>query len=130
MCSFSTHSYGSGCSVQQSTEAGSSKILRKCCSFAHPSHGPHSHILSFPNCPNVKVLSCTGMPLDSCLLELWGCSARRHRPKADMLSFLPHPGRPSGEVSTQPGEAGGIGFFFQTFLKLCNLFLEVGVFPY
>lgn len=138
MCSFSTHSYGSRCSVQQSTEAASSKILRKCCSFALPSHGPHSRILSFPNCPNVKVLSCTGMPLDSCLSELWGCSARRHRPKADMLSFLPHPGRPSGEVSTQPGEAGGIGlgtagtkcdFFFLTFLKLCNLFLEVGVFP-
>lgn len=109
MCSPSTHGYGSGWSVQRSTEAASSKILRKCCSFALPSHGPRSHILSLPNYLNVKVLSCTGMPLDSCLLELWGCSARRHRPKADMLPFLPHTGRPSGEVSTQPGEAGGIG---------------------
>lgn len=107
--SFSTDGYGSGCSVQRSTEAASSKILRKCGSFALPSHGPHSHILSLPNYLNVKVLSCTGMPLDSCLLELWGCAARRHRPKADMLSFLPHTGRPSGEVSTLPGEAGGIG---------------------
>lgn len=109
VCSFSTGRYGSGCSVQQSTEAASSKILRKCDSFGLPSHGPHSHLLSLPNYLNVKVLSCTGMPLDSCLLELWGCAARRHRPEADRLSFLPHMGRPSGEVSTQPGEAGGIG---------------------
>lgn len=95
-------------SVQRSTEAASSRILRKC-SFALPSHGPHSHILSLPNYLNVKVLSCTGMPLDASLLELWGCAARRHRPKADTLSFLPRTGRPSGEVSAQPGEAGGIG---------------------
>lgn len=87
ICSFSTGRYRSGCSVRQSTEAASSKILRKCGSFALPSHGPHSHIFSLPNYLNVKVLSCTGMPLDSCLLELWGCAARRHRPKADMLSF-------------------------------------------
>lgn len=111
--------------------AASSKILRKCSSFALPSHGPHSHILSPPNYLNVKILSCALMPLDSCLLELWGYAARRHRSKADMLSFLPHMGRASREVSTQPGGAGGIGLgmqepsaiFLLTFLKLLELFL-------
>lgn len=83
--------------------------LSKHGSFTLPSPGPRFHILSLPNYLNVKVLSCTGMPLDSCILELWGCVACRYQPKSDVLSFQPHMGRRSGEVSTLPGKAGGIG---------------------
>lgn len=103
ICSLSTKKYESGRAPRQQVTQDS----QKCDTL--PSPGPHSHIISLPNYLNVKVLSCTGVLLDSCILELWGCAACRHHPKASVLSFQPHMGRESGEVSTQPEKAGGIG---------------------
>ena len=55
-------------------------------SVSSSSPEPHSCTLSLPNYLNVRPLSNPGTPLDSCLLGLWGRTAGKHRPTADIHS--------------------------------------------